>query len=82
MIVKDDSQPLIVIFLEKVQQEWERQQAQLDELVDEAIRNENSLFNPNILCEPQIPDVQPVNNTPRWIQLPNEEPLFTNGRLT
>ena len=29
----------------------------------------------------QDPFIQPENNTPRWIQLPGGEVMFTNGRL-
>ena len=50
--------------------------------MEEVKRNENSFFNPFILLKPQNPDIQPNNNVSRWIQLPNEEPLFTNERLT
>ena len=38
-------QPLAVIFSEDVELEWERQQANLDSLVEETIRNENFIFN-------------------------------------
>ena len=46
-----------------------------------AVRNDDSIFNPNNLNEPQIPKVQPTNNAPRWIQLSNEEALFNNKRI-
>ena len=39
------------------------------------------MFNLIKLSENQNPEIQPENNIPRWIQLPNEGPLFTNGRL-
>ena len=74
-------QPLAIIFLEAVEQEWKQQQANLDELVKEATRNEDLLFNPIKLNEDQNSEIQPKNNIPRWIQFPNEGPLFTNGRL-
>ena len=78
---KEIPQPLAIIFLEKVEQEWERKQANLDGLVEEAIRNENSLFNLISLSEAQNIKTQLRNNISRWIQLPNEELLLTNGLL-
>ena len=45
---EEDPEPLTILFLEEVQQEWERQ-LHLDSLVEEAIRNEDSLFNPILL---------------------------------
>ena len=48
-------QPLAVIFPEEVEQEWEHQQANLDGFVEEAIKNENTLFNPTYLSEAQKP---------------------------
>ena len=76
----EDGEPpfLVVIFLKKVEQKWERQ-ANLDGLVEEAIRNETSLFNPVSFCEnPKLPS---ENNIPRWIFLPNDKLFYTNGRL-
>ena len=77
---KEEPEPLTIFFLEKVQHEWEGQQLHLDGLVDETIRNENSLFNPIIMQKPLNPFFQLVK--PGWIQLLNDETMFTNERLT
>ena len=41
----------------------------LEGLVKEAVRNENTLFNPTCLGGTQNPESQLENNIPRWIQL-------------
>ena len=48
--------------------------------MEDAVRNEDSLFNPTMLNEAQNPEVE-LDNIPRWIHFPNEEPFFTNGKL-
>ena len=70
---------MAIIFPVEVEHEWERQQANLEALVEEATRNENSLFNPEGFCENL--KVQLESNILRWILIPNEELFFTNGRI-
>ncbi|XWS18400.1 hypothetical protein CRYUN_Cryun32bG0040200 [Craigia yunnanensis] len=56
-------QPQAVVFPEEVEQEWERQQVNLESLVEEATRYEDSLFNTTNFSE--NPELQPENNIPR-----------------
>ena len=73
------SRPLAVIFPEEVEQEWTRQQANLEALVEKATRNEANLLNTANFCE--NPEIQPKDNKPRWILLPNDELFDSNDRL-
>ena len=57
------SRPLAVIFPKEVEQEWTRQQANLEALVEKATRNEANLLNTANLCE--NPEIQLEDNTPR-----------------
>ena len=62
---EEEIEPLAVIFPNEVQQEWERQQLHLDGLVEEAIKDGDTLFDPTLLQENPNPELQPSNNTPR-----------------
>ena len=45
-----ESRPLAVIFPEQVKQEWTRQQANLEALMEEATKNEANLLNTTNFC--------------------------------
>ena len=49
--IETESRPLAVIFPEEVEQEWTRQQANLEALVEEATRNEANLLNTTNFCD-------------------------------
>ena len=56
-----------------------RQQANLEALVEKATKNEVNLLNIANFCENS--KIQPEDNIPRWILLPNDELFYSNGRL-
>ena len=81
--------PLDVVFPDEadhgLQQRHDHPEDHPEEFFQQSNREINSLVNPEIqpVYQPvyQDPFIQPENNTPRWIQLPGGEVMFTNGRL-
>ena len=72
--------PLDVRFPDEAHHGLQQQHDHLKELFQEAIRERNSLFNPEIQPVYQDPFIQPENNTPRWIQRnTNDQPEMQWG---
>ena len=77
--------PLDVVFPDEADHGLQQWHDHPEEFFQQSNREINSLVNPEIqpVYQPvyQDPFIQPENNTPRWIQLPSGEVMFTNGRL-